>query len=426
MKSSIAQSIQSGLFVLDGAMGTAIQALNIDIQSDYLGRENCIDILTRSRPDIVRSIHESFLAVGVDAIETNTFGANRLVLSEFDDEVASWAYELNVQSANIAREACDGVQGDRFVLGSMGPGTKLISLGQTTWNEMYDSYSEQARGLIEGGVDAFLIETCQDILQVKCAINACMDALAIAGKTTDDIPILVSITIETTGSMLVGSDLQTVVHTLKPYPILSLGLNCATGPDLMEPHIAWLAKHWDGFISVVPNAGLPEMVEGIAHFPLSPHAYGVSMKRFVEHYGVDIVGGCCGTTPEHLASFIKQKPDKKTRACDALLPCATSLYSPVEFKQDTSILIIAERTNANGSRKFKRLLEEEQWDGLVEMAREELSGGAHVLDVCVDYVGRDGVNDMEEIVGRLCQQVDAPLMLDSTDAKAIEAGLKRA
>jgi 5-methyltetrahydrofolate--homocysteine methyltransferase len=426
MRKSIHTAIEEGVFVLDGAMGTAVQATNTDIERDYLGRENCTDILTKSRPELIQSIHASFLEVGAHAVETNTFGANRLVLAEFDEEVATWAYDLNVQSAQIARAACNAVEGDRYVLGSMGPGTKLISLGQTTWETMLESYTEQASGLLEGGVDAFLIETCQDLLQIKCAINACMDALAIVGKSVDDVPIMVSITIETNGTMLVGSNLETVVHALAPYPILSLGLNCATGPELMEKHVAWLSKHWDGYISVVPNAGLPEMVDGVAYYPLSPHAYGVAMKRFVEQHGVAIVGGCCGTTPKHLEAFIQQKPEEHHRVLQPLMPSASSLYNSVEFKQDTSVLIVAERTNANGSRKFKRLLEEEQWDGLVDMAREELTGGAHLLDVCVDYVGRDGVADLEELVGRLVQQVDAPIMLDSTDAEAIEAGLKRA
>ena len=424
----IKEAISKRAFVIDGGMGTAVQSIDTDIDRDYLGRENCTDILSKSRPELVEQIHASFLEVGVDAVETNTFGANRLVLSEFDDEAATWAYELNVTSAQIARKACKQFGGDRYVLGSMGPGTKLISLGQTAWDQMFASYEEQARGLIEGGVDAFLIETCQDILQVKCAINACLHALQASGKSVDDIPIMVSITVETTGTMLVGSDVQTVVHALKPYPILSLGLNCATGPELMEPHLAWLSEHWDRKISVIPNAGLPELVEGEAYFPLSPHAYSAQMKQFVQKYNVDIVGGCCGTKPEHLKSFIDALPELQNaqRSFIELAPSATSLYQPIEFKQDTSILIVAERTNANGSRKFKRLLEEEQWDGLVEMAKEELEGGAHVLDVCVDYVGRDGAADMDEIVGRLAQHVDAPLMLDSTDAKAIEAGLKRA
>jgi len=426
MNSSIHSFVSKNGLVLDGGMGSAVQLIDTDIERDYLGRENCTDILTRSRPDIIRGIHDSFLKIGVDAIETNTFGANRLVLSEFDAEAASWAYELNVRSAAIAREACDAFDGDRFVLGSMGPGTKLISLGQVLWASMLDSYTEQASGLIEGGVDAFLIETCQDILQVKCAINACLNALAQSGKSADEIPIMVSITIETTGTMLVGSDLQTVVHALTPYPIFSLGLNCATGPELMEPHIAWLAKHWDRPISVFPNAGLPEMIDGVARFPLSAHAYGVAMKQFVERYGVQIVGGCCGATPKHLEAFIQQKRTRKQNETAMLASSATSLYHSVEFKQDSSILIVAERTNANGSRKFKRLLEEEQFDGLVDMAKEELAGGAHVLDLCVDYVGRDGEADMAALVGRVVQHVDAPIMLDSTDAKVIEAGLQRA
>ena len=427
MGQDLKKAINSGVFILDGAMGTAVQSMDLTVDGDYLGRENCTDILTKTRPDLVKQIHASFLDVGVDAIETNTFGANRLVLGEFDEEAASWAFELNVQSASIARVACDEADGDRFVLGSMGPGTKLLTLGQTTWNTMLDSYKEQALGLIEGSVDAFLIETCQDVLQVKCALIACLDALSEAGKTTDEIPIMVSVTIETTNTMLVGSDLQTVVHALTPFPILSLGLNCATGPKLMEPHVAWLCDNWQGNISIVPNAGLPELKDGDAHFPLSPHGYAASMKRFVTEFGVNIIGGCCGTTPKHLQSFVEMKPELKIakRTTSELAPSATSLYRPVEFKQDTSILIVAERTNANGSRKFKRLLEEEQWDGLVGMAKEELSVGAHVLDVCVDYVGRDGVADMDELVTRLSQQVDAPIMLDSTDANVIEAGLKR-
>ncbi|MBC8201756.1 MAG: homocysteine S-methyltransferase family protein, partial [Planctomycetes bacterium] len=373
----IKEAIQKGFFTIDGAMGTAVQAIDTDIDRDYLGRENCTDILTKSRPDLVKAIHVSFLEAGVDAIETNTFGANKLVLSEFDDEASTWAYELNVQSARIAREACNEVEGERYVLGSMGPGTKLLTLGQTSWDAMLESYTEQAAGLIEGGVNAFLIETCQDLLQVKCAINACMDALEQTGKTVDDVPIMVSITIETTGTMLVGSDLQTVVHALAPYPILSLGLNCATGPELMESHVQWLSDHWQGNISVIPNAGLPELVDGSAHFPLSAHAFGAAMKRFIEQYGVHIVGGCCGTTPKHLASLVALKPEMQLsdRKPEQLIPSATSVYRPVEFKQDTSVLIVAERTNANGSRKFKRLLEAEQWDGLVAMAREELSGG---------------------------------------------------
>mgnify|MGYP002526206874 FL=1 len=245
METKLHHSLQHNLLLLDGAMGTAIQAMDIDPERDYLGRENCIDILSRSRPDIVQEIHESFLRVGVDAVETNTFGANRLVLGEFDEEAATWAFELNRDSALIARAACDAAGGNRFVLGSMGPGTKLISLGQTTWDVMVASYLEQVLGLIAGGVDAFLIETCQDILQVKCAINACLEALQSSNLSTDDIPIMVSVTIETSGTMLIGSDLQSVVHTLSPYPIASLGLNCATGPALMESNIAWLSKHWD-------------------------------------------------------------------------------------------------------------------------------------------------------------------------------------
>jgi 5-methyltetrahydrofolate--homocysteine methyltransferase len=293
---------------------------------------------------------------------------------------------------------------------------------------MLDSYREQARGLIDGGVDALIIETCQDLLQVKCAINACLEAIEHAGRSVRDIPILASVTMETTGTMLLGSDITAVVNALKPFPIASLGLNCATGPTEMAEHLAYLAKHWDRPISVVPNAGLPVLVNGQTEYPLRPKPFADAMRRFVEEFGVGIVGGCCGTTPEHIASLVeivKDRPHAK-RAVAPQKPGCSSLYSFVEFEQDNSFLIVAERTNANGSRKFKRLLDEENWDGLVSMAKDEMRDGSHLLDVCVDFVGRPGVKDMAETVSRFVRQVNAPLMLDSTQADVIEAGLKRA
>ena len=284
-------------------MGATIQALPLEIERDYLGRENCVDILVKSRPEIVQEIHESFLSVGADCIETDTFGANKLVFSDFDDELVSWTYDLNKQAAEIARAACDQHHSEdkpRFVIGSMGPGTKLVSLGQTSWDAMLDSYTEQARGLIDGGVDALLFETCQDLLQAKCAINACLDALSQKKKSTDDIPILASVTIETTDTMLLGTEIEAAANALSMFPIASLGLNCATGPTEMGEHLAWLAKHWERPISVIPNAGLPVLVEGRTEYPLRPGPFVEAMLRFVEQFGVNIVGGCCGTTPEHI------------------------------------------------------------------------------------------------------------------------------
>ena len=436
MASRFLQAINSRVVVFDGSMGATIQSLPLDVERDYLGRENCVDILVKSRPDIIQNIHESFLAVGADAVETDTFGANKLVFGEFDQELVGWTYDINKQAAEVARAACDKFttkDKPRFVVGSIGPGTKLITLGHTTWETMLDSYTEQARGLIDGGVDAFIIETCQDLLQTKCAINACLDALKARGKSHDDIPIMASVSIETMGSMLLGSDITAVVNALGMFPICSLGLNCSTGPTEMGEHLAYLSKHWQRPISVMPNAGLPILVNGKTSFPLSADAFTVSLARFVEEFGINIVGGCCGTTPEHIRALangvsdtVRRNAAVLSRSIDVQKPGCSSLYSHVEFVQDNSFLIVAERTNTNGSRKFKKLLEEENWDGLVSMARDEVKDGSHVLDVCVDYVGRSGARDMAEVASRYVRQVNVPLMLDSTQADVIEAGLKRA
>ncbi len=433
MSSRFLHALENRILVFDGSMGATLQNMPLEVERDYLGRENCVDVLCKSRPDLIQEIHESFLAAGADAVETNTFGANKLVLAEFDDEAVGWTYELNRGAAEIARKACERFASPdrpRFVVGSMGPGTKLISLGQTSWEAMLDSYTEQCRGLIDGGVDAFIIETCQDLLQVKCAVNACLDALAERGKTHEDIPIIVSVTMETTGTMLLGTEVAAAVNALRMFPIAVLGLNCATGPVEMAEHIAYLSKHWDRYISVIPNAGLPALVEGKTHFPLKEQPFAESLTRYVRDHGINIVGGCCGTSPGHIRALVQEleraKPQAAEREVEPQAPGCSSLYSYVEFKQDTSFLIVAERTNANGSRKFKRLLDEEDWDGLVSMARDEVKDGSHLLDVCVDFVGRDGVADMTEVVSRYVRQVNVPLMLDSTEAKVIEAGLKRA
>ena len=360
-------------------------------------------------------------------VETDTFGANKLVLAEFDQELVGWTLRDQQAGggdrAGGVRRSSRRTDKPRFVVGSMGPGTKLITLGHTTWEAMLDSYAEQARGLIDGGVDAFIIETCQDLLQVKCAINACLDALDERGKTHDDVPIMVSVTIETTGTMLLGTEIAAVVNALAHVSrSCSLGLNCATGPTEMGEHVAYLAQALGTRpISVMPNAGLPVLVEGKTSFPLGAEPFADALVRFVDEFGVGIVGGCCGTTPEHIRQLARaldgerRRPQAaRSRAAEAAAARASTAH--VEFGQDNSFLIVAERTNTNGSRKFKRLLEEENWDGLVSMAREEVRDGSHLLDVCVDFVGRDGVRDMTEVVTRYVRQVDAPLMLDSTQA----------
>jgi 5-methyltetrahydrofolate--homocysteine methyltransferase len=430
MSSRFLQELRRRVLVFDGAMGSTIQSLPLTVEGDYLGRENCVDLLVRSRPELVREIHEGFLEAGADAVETNTFGANKLVFGEFDEELVGWTRQINAEAARVARAACDRFstpERPRFVIGSLGPGTKLVTLGHTSWDAMFDSYREQARGLLDGGIDAFIIETAQDLLQVKCALDACLAALEEAGLGPDDVPLLVSVTIETTGTMLLGTEIEAAANALSMYPIASLGLNCATGPTEMGEHVAWLAHHWPRAISVIPNAGLPVMVDGKAEFPLQPTPFVETMVRLVEEYGVGIVGGCCGTTPEHIRRLAEALADRAPgqRPVEPQPPGCSSLYSFVEFEQDNSFLIVAERTNANGSRKFKRLLDAEDWDGLVSMAREEIRGGAHLLDVCVDFVGRDGSRDMAEVMSRFVRQVNVPIMIDSTEMPVIETALQR-
>lgn len=430
MKSGFLSALNRGVVVFDGAMGTSIHSCADCRPEDYLGRENCTDILVKSRPDLIQRIHEGFLAAGADVVETDSFGSNKLVAAEFDQEMVEWVYDLNVSAAKCARAAADKFSTrdrPRFVAGSIGPGTKLITLGQASWETMLDSYREQARGLIDGGADCLIVETAQDLLQVKCAVNACLDAIGAAGKTHEDIPVLASVTMETTGTMLLGSDIAAVVNALRPFPIASLGLNCATGPTEMAEHIAYLSKHWDRAFSVIPNAGLPILVDGRTEYPLRPDAFGAAMRRYLEDYGAGIVGGCCGTTTDHIRALREVVGTRSpvTRAA-VRTPGCSSLYGFTEFRQDNSFLIVAERTNANGSKKFKRLLDASDWDGLVSMAKEEMRDGSHLLDVCVDFVGRDGVKDMAEVASRYVQHVNAPLMVDSTQADVIEAALKRA
>ena len=440
MPSLFLQHAAKRLIVIDGAMGTSIYAHQppLTVEGDYCGCENCTDILVRTRPDVIQGIHESFLAVGADAVETDTFGSNKLVLGEFD--LTPETRSLNKRAVEVARAACAKYHTSdkpRFVLGSMGPGTKLITLGNTDWNDMFDSYREQARGLLDGGVDAFIIETCQDLLQIKCAINACLEALKERNKDTRDVPIMVSVTIETTGTMLLGTSIEGAVAALSEYPIMSIGLNCATGPAEMTEHVHFLGKHWGAGngnrkVSVVPNAGLPALVNGKTEYPLAPLPFAEAMVNFVRKDGVGIVGGCCGTTPSHIGELVKALESQRLYDVAKVekqspKPGVTSLYGPTEYRQDNSLLIVGERMNASGSKKFKQLLEAEDWDGIVSLAREQVRhDSAHVLDVNVDYAGRDNARDMAEVVKRVVRQVDAPLMLDSTQIATIEAGLKHA
>ncbi len=417
------------LMVFDGGMGTQVHKLDLDIERDYLGCENCTDVLCLSRPEEIGAIHRAYLEAGADAVTTNSFGGARHVLEEFGLEGRT--FELNRRAAEIARAEADAFstpERPRFVLGSLGPGTKLITLGQIGWDKLFDAYRDAAEGLVEGGVDAVLLETCQDLLQVKCAVQAAREAIRRRRGNPHAVPLLVSVTIELTGTMLVGSSIEAAIEALRPLPIDGLGLNCATGPvEMIEP-VRVLGRLWDRPITVMPNAGLPVLQDGQTVYPLQPAGFVGAMGRLLDLGVISAVGGCCGTTPEHirrLREAVETRPAPAERAINA--PAATgSLFSVVEHRQDSSALLIGERCNASGSRAFKRLLESEDWDGVVSLARAQVKSGSHLLDVNVDVAGRDNKQDMHAVVSRLSREVDAPLMIDSTQAGTIEAGLRAA
>ena len=423
--SALLQTLAHRIVVFDGAMGTSVHALDLSLDA-YDGLENCVEILNLTRPEAIEQIHRSFLEVGCDVVETNTFGGSKLTLAEFG--LADRTHEINRAAAQIARRAAEAIstpQRPRWVAGSIGPGTKLISLRQVDYATMLDSFYEQARGLLDGGVDLVIVETCQDILQAKTAIQAVRQAFEGAGRR---VPLICQVTVETTGTMLLGTDIAAALVALEAYPEVDVvGLNCATGPQEMSEHIRYLSRACTRFLSVMPNAGLPQVVNGQAHFPLTPGELARWLKEFVEVDGVNVVGGCCGTTPAHLAAVVAAVGGLKPRQREPRSePACSSLYQPAPFRQDNSFLIVGERCNTNGSRQFKRLLAEGDIDGLVQMAVDQVAEGSHVLDVCVDYVGRDGVADMLRVVDRFAKEVTVPLMLDSTEAPVIEAGLQLA
>ncbi|MFH1417386.1 MAG: methionine synthase [Planctomycetota bacterium] len=426
MKSQLLDALKDRVVVIDGAMGTSVYAHELSLEYDYSGCENCPEILVETRPDVIKSIHDSFLAVGVDCIETDTFGANKGVLAEFGLEERT--YLLNKAAAELARRCADKFstpEQPRFVLGAMGPGTKLPSLGHTTFDILEDSYTEQARGLLDGGADALIVETCQDILQAKAAVCGATFAMRERGH---EVPIIVLATIEATGTMLVGTEIAAAMVALETYPqVQVIGLNCATGPQEMSEHVRHLGRHCTRYLGVVPNAGLPQVVDGRTHYVLTPDELARWHREFVVEDGVNMVGGCCGTRPEHLAAVIEAVRGIKPRQrSPEPQPSVSSLYQATSLKQDNSFLIVGERSNSNGSRKFQRLLSEGNLDELVEIGRRQVADGSHVLDVCVDAVGRDGPADMDGIIARYVKDVTVPLMLDSTEPETIEAGLKRA
>ncbi|MEA5628049.1 methionine synthase [Nostoc sp. UHCC 0251] len=418
------RSPDSPVLVFDGAMGTNLQTQNLTAE-DFGGPqyEGCNEYLVHTKPEAVAKVHRDFLAAGADVIETDTFGSTSLVLAEYD--LADQAYYLSKTAAELAKRVAaefSTPEKPRFVAGSIGPTTKLPTLGHIDFDTMKATFAEQAEALWDGGVDLFLVETCQDVLQIKAALNAIEEVFA---KKGDRRPLMVSVTMESMGTMLVGSEISAVLTILEPYPIDILGLNCATGPDLMKPHIKYLAEHSPFIVSCIPNAGLPENVGGQAHYRLTPLELRMSLMHFVEDLGVQVIGGCCGTRPEHIQQLAELAKGLKPKVRHpSLEPAAASIYTTQPYDQDNSFLIVGERLNASGSKKCRDLLNAEDWDGLVSMARAQVKEGAHILDVNVDYVGRDGVRDMHELVSRIVNNVTLPLMLDSTEWEKMEAGLK--
>ncbi|MCC6208317.1 MAG: homocysteine S-methyltransferase family protein, partial [Gammaproteobacteria bacterium] len=429
MKEKFIERLRKRVLLCDGGTGTLIQAEEWDVDKDFLGLENCSEILCRTRPDFVRKLHRVYYEAGADCVETNTFGANKVVFAEFD--LVAQTYELNRLAAELAREVADEFttpEWPRYVLGSMGPGTKLPSLGHIDYDTLEDSYYEQARGLLDGGVDAFLLETHQDLLTMKAGINAIKRARVEKGRSRADTPIFAQVTIETTGTMLVGSDIGCAVTALAAMDVDAIGLNCATGPTEMAEHVQYLGENWPGLISIMPNAGLPMLVEGMTEYPLSPEELAGWQQRFVEEDGVNLIGGCCGTTPAHIArlrAMLDARPAPAPLARRiTLTPAVSSLYTSVPLRQENAVFAVGERSNANGSKKFREMLGAEDWDALVGIGREQVKEGSHALDVCVAYVGRPEASDMIEVITRYRGQITVPLVIDSTETPVLETALK--
>ncbi len=417
------RALSERVIIFDGATGTNLQLQHLSAD-DFGGAalEGCNEILSITRPDVVESLHRSFFDVGVDAVETDSFGTFSVVLAEYG--IAERTHELALASAQIARRVADGYASThepKFVAGSMGPGTKFPTLGQITYDNLSASYEELAYGLLEGGVDLLLVETMFDLLSGKAAIAACHRAMARHGRI---VPIQVQVTIELTGRMLPGTEIGAAVAALSPLGIDIIGLNCATGPVEMYEPLRTLSDSAPMPLSCMPNAGLPSVVEGKMHYDLTPDALAEHLAKFVTECGVQVIGGCCGTTPEHLARVIETvRPLVAAIRSPVVEHAVASIYSPVSYQQDRSVLLVGERTNANGSKKFRDAMLEGDWDTCVEIGREQIKEGAHVLDVCVDYTGADGVADMNELMSRLSTQSSVPVMIDTTEAPVARQAL---
>jgi 5-methyltetrahydrofolate--homocysteine methyltransferase len=417
-------TLKERIVVFDGAMGTNIQVQNLT-PDDFGGLDGCNEYLVVTKPEAVEKVHAGFLEVGCDVIETDTFGGASIVLAEYD--LADRAYELNLKAAQIAKRiAADYSTKDkpRWVAGSMGPTTKLPSLGHISYVDMKQSFYDQARGLVDGGADLLIVETCQDLLQTKSALSAIFQYFE---EIKRRIPVIAQVTIEAFGTMLMGTEISAALTALEPFPIDVVGMNCATGPKQMVENVRYLCQNSTLPVSVIPNAGIPENVGGRAHYKETPDSFATDLSHFARDLGVNIVGGCCGTTPEHLRAVVAAVGNvTPVQRSNERLPAASSNYIQQPYRQDTSFLIVGERVNASGSKKMRDLLGAEDWDGLVSLAKEQEREGAHVLDVNVDFVGRDGVADMHELASRLSTNIKIPLMFDSTEWQKMEAGLQHA
>jgi 5-methyltetrahydrofolate--homocysteine methyltransferase len=421
--SGLLRALSDRVLVSDGAMGTMLQAVDLSLD-DFAGLEGCNEILNVTRPDVVRGVHRAYFEAGADTVETNTFGANLANLAEYDIE--DRIYELAEVGARLAREVADEFSTPdkpRFVLGSVGPGTKLPTLGHAPYAKLRDAYREQVRGMLNAGVDAVIVETCQDILQAKSAILGAKRAMAAEGRI---VPIIAQVTVETTGTMLLGTEIGAALQALEPLGIDLIGLNCATGPAEMSEHLRYLSKHARIPLSVMPNAGLPQLGPNGAEYPLTPEELAEALSGFVREFGTGLVGGCCGTTGEHIRQVAEAvgsiTPANRRPRPE---PGISSLYQAVPFAQESSVLVIGERTNANGSKAFREAMLEARYDDCIEIARAQIRDGAHMLDLCIDYVGRDGAADMAELAGRFATASTLPIMLDSTEPEVLRAGLEK-
>ncbi len=429
MENIFLNKLKEQIIVFDGAMGTSIQKFNLT-KNDYLGKEGCNEILNISRPEIIEKVHLSFLETGCDVIETNTFGANEVVLSEYDFQ--NRVYEINRKGAEIAKKAAlkfSNSEKPRFVAGSVGPGTKLPSLGHIGFDELNDVFKKQIFGLIDGGVDIVIIETCQDLLQAKIAIIACLEVFE---ERKIKLPIVVQVTIEKAGTMLTGSDIETVITTLSRFDIDVLGINCATGPIEMETHLKKIFKYWNKAISMQANAGLPKLVNGKMKYPLGPDKFAAIVTKFVKKYNINIIGGCCGTTPKHIDAIVKNLKKEKLaksnftnrKISSQLIRSCSSLYNSQSFLVSPKPLIVGERMNPSGSKKFRNALLKTDYDEMVQMALDQEKNSSHVLDLCTGYTGVDEKDTMKNLVKRLNVETKVPIMIDSTNEDVLETALK--